>query len=645
MPIETACPHCGKKYRLKDELAGRRATCSSPECRRHFTVPGTSIPAEKARPGAPKKPLEDRSLMEAEALAAALFGDDPNAGKAAAAEQTVEVVCSMCDHKWAEPASKVGKNVICPECKHRQKIVERKVVKADWRDPNADRPGGARGPELPEELKAQRTTQAQFESLKQAGAIADDVEPVPLIAKLKWFALGLAALIVLAVGAWVYFDRRQDGKENTYMAEAVKEVGEFKDDGPMAKGQPALCRALLLIAAGEYAARSDSKEKRKEAIGHFGQARDELQKAPKSPERDLLIGELALAMLALGGDEDQVAKEQRIRWSQQDHQTKRDKIQGDFGYVQQHLLRVLNLLKAEFKPDDLDLRLSIARRLARELTKLGQFDLLQEILMQAFTEGEIPEATAQVALESLAAGAPVEKVQPIAESLKATIGAGGNFAPTPISAQVLWQKLGIAGAPSLVGPPGAGELTRYSRLAAVGSSIQQKNASEALALATRPGQLDDRLFALAMIAEQSSEPMGAVDAAIDIASKERAAFGKTSPQFAILRLVQAAARAGQSDKVDKLAELLADDGLRAWAKADALRLKLAANPKQKAGATQLDRPDDASKMRVSAGLAALAVARHNSDRGAAKEYETWGAGRLRGFGLAGLALGLQDNKR
>ena len=35
----------------------------------------------------------------------------------------------------------------------------------------------------------------------------------------------------------------------------------------------------------------------------------------------------------------------------------------------------------------------------------------------------------------------------------------------------------------------------------------------------------------------------------------------------------------------------------------------------------------------------------NADRGAAKEYEMWGGGRLRGFGLAGLALGLQDNKR
>ena len=201
MPIETACPHCAKKYRLKDELAGRRATCSNPDCRQHFTVPGSSAPAEKARPAAPKKPLEDRSHLEAEALAAALFGDDPTAGTGAVAEQTVEVVCGMCDHKWAEAASKVGKNVICPECKHRQKIVERKIVKADWRDPHADRPGGARGPELPEELKAQRATQAHFESLKQAGAVADDLEPVPLTAKLKWVALGIAGVVVLALGA------------------------------------------------------------------------------------------------------------------------------------------------------------------------------------------------------------------------------------------------------------------------------------------------------------------------------------------------------------------------------------------------------------------------------------------------------------
>ena len=634
MPIETSCPHCGKKYRLKDELAGRRATCSNADCRQPFNVP--------------KPKVEDRSLIEAEALAATMFGEDPNAP--AVAEQQVEVVCLMCDFKWNEPSSKIGKNVICPDCKHRQKIPERKIKKADWRDPNADKPGGARGPELPEDLKAQQTRQVQFESLKDAGAVADDVEPRSLMAKLKFGLAGAAVLVaVAALGLW-YFNSRREGKENQYMAEALKEIPEYKDDGPMAKGQAALCRALLLIAAGEYSARSDDKAKFKDAVGQFNSARDELQKAPKSPERDLLVGELAVALLALGGDEEQVLKEVKIRWSPQDQQLARAPIGGDLGYVQKQLRQVLSILKNDAKPDDLDLRFAIARRLARELAKVGQSDLLMDILQQAFSDGEYPEASAQVALEALGAGTPPAKVQPVAEMLKSAITApGASFAPTPISAQILWQKLGTAGVPTLVGAPGAGEVTRVARLAAVGSSLSQKSSSEALAMAVRPGTVDDRVLALAMIAEQSGEPQSAVDAAVELANQERAAFTKSTPQYAILRLALVAAKAGQMDKAEVLWNLLGDDGLKAWAKADCQRTKWAANPKQKAEIASTDRPDDPAKLRVSAALLALAVARHNAaENGAgnsAKEYETWGKANLRAFGLAGLSLGLQDSSK
>ena len=60
------------------------------------------------------------------------------------------------------------------------------------------------------------------------------------------------------------------------------------------------------------------------------------------------------------------------------------------------------------------------------------------------------------------------------------------------------------------------------------------------------------------------------------------------------------------------------------------------------------KPADASKLRVGHAWGCLGLARHNAaasgDRGASKEYDTWGKGELRGFGYAGLALGLQDRK-
>ena len=241
------------------------------------------------------------------------------------------------------------------------------------------------------------------------------------------------------------------------------------------------------------------------------------------------------------------------------------------------------------------------------------------------------------------------RTPPRTRSRSAITAPGASFAPTPISAQILWQKLGTAGVPTLVGAPGAGDLTRVARLAAVGSSLSQKNSAEALAMAVRPGTVDDRILALAMVAEQSGEPQAAVDAAVDLANQERAAFTKSIPQYAILRIALTAAKAGQMDKAEVLWNLLGDDALKGWAKADCQRAKWAANPKQKADMPSTDRPDDPAKLRVSTALTALAVARHNAAENgvgnSAKEYETWGKGNLRGFGLAGLALGLQDSSK
>src|SRR5712692_61430 len=44
MAIKTQCPHCERPFTLKDELAGKRVTCSG--CRRVFPVPAvTPVPA------------------------------------------------------------------------------------------------------------------------------------------------------------------------------------------------------------------------------------------------------------------------------------------------------------------------------------------------------------------------------------------------------------------------------------------------------------------------------------------------------------------------------------------------------------------------------------------------------------------------
>src|SRR5262249_50424791 len=58
MPIDAQCSHCRKKYRLKDEFAGR--SVKGADCQKSFVVPGgarAKSPAAKApAPAAPRPP-------------------------------------------------------------------------------------------------------------------------------------------------------------------------------------------------------------------------------------------------------------------------------------------------------------------------------------------------------------------------------------------------------------------------------------------------------------------------------------------------------------------------------------------------------------------------------------------------------------
>src|SRR6185436_14726352 len=102
MAILFDCPHCKEPYKLKDELAGRKATCKNPDCRKQITIP---IPP---------------SQEELEAAALSVLADETQKQKeqekeaVAPAEKGIAVTCSYCGHNWTEPMSKAGKNTLCP---------------------------------------------------------------------------------------------------------------------------------------------------------------------------------------------------------------------------------------------------------------------------------------------------------------------------------------------------------------------------------------------------------------------------------------------------------------------------------------------------------------------------------------------------
>jgi hypothetical protein len=485
MPIDTRCPHCQKAYRLKDEFLGRKVKCPNPECQKPFAVEPLPVEAApKPKPAAPKK-----SAAELEAEAAALLNDAPPPN-AAADTRTVAMLCASCDHKWEVPFDKKGKNVICPECKFTQKVPDKKEKKIDWRDPNADRPSMAKGEEVPEDLKAQMARDVTFGALEKAGAVKDDVEPVPLTVTLQRIAVVLGVVAAVAFGVLYFMQSRQENKEQQFLDDAVAEVEKVTDEG-MAKGQPPLLKAVIMAAAAEHALRNDTPDQRKLALERFGIARQLVEQAPaRTPERDVLLGQFAVLIIKFGGTDEQIGTEVRLRWQPAGRGVGAQLTAG-LGDVQTELKRLLVGLNGS----DLDFRLSVVRRVTAALEKVKHVELLTEILGQGFSAAEMPEAAAHMGLE-LHRGGNAAAAKRAAEQAKALMA--GN--PSP-AAQALCEVTGVAldAKEKLYSVPQSGPLAYFNRVYGVILSAANKDIATATAVATRGGadQTDEKLRALA----------------------------------------------------------------------------------------------------------------------------------------------------
>ena len=638
MPIETQCPHCQKAFRLKDEFLGKKVKCPNPACQTPFVVTALTEKAPKPKPAAaPKKSAADVA-REAEELAATMFGEA--AAPVAEDTRTVDMACASCDHKWTVPFDKRGKFVVCPDCGFRQKVPDKKVEKKiDWRDPNANRPSMAKGEEIPEDLREQMTRNVGGEALVEAGVIVEDVESVPLTVKLQRIAVVLGVVAVVAFGVLYVFQSRREGKEQRFMDDALAEVEKVADDG-FAKGEPPLLKAVLMTAAAEHALRNDLPDQRKLAQDRFGIARQLIETQPRSAEREALLGELAVLVTHFGGTDEQVGLEIRYRWRPAGRGAGAQLTAG-VADVQTELMRVLVGLKGT----DLDFRLSVLRRVTRELAKVKQVELLTEILGQGFSAAEMPEATGHMGLEVRRAG-DMAGAKALAEQARQLMVTN----PSP-AAQVLCEVAGVTleAKVKLFSVPAAGQLNYYNRMYGATLNAVNNDTAAAVAVATRgtSAQADDKLRALAAVADWSDAPGDAAKAAEPVMTAE--ARGKSNATFQLVRLAVAAAGAGQMETADKFIAGLSDDGLRSWAKAQTIRAKLGASKEQKAELSLVEPTTEKGKIRVGQVWTALVVARHNAaatgDQSAAKEYAGWSEPAFRGCGLAGLALGIQDRKR
>ena len=174
MPISMKCPHCERAFKLKDELAGKRVTCS--KCRKMYSVP-TARPEVAAVPSsAVATPAADP-----ESLALSVLGEEtapkPEAVVAADAPgETIAYKCQFCDHVNHFEVRMEGKNAPCAGVPRILKVPMRiKENAKDWRTVAAkptlarqdtDQPEGAWG--------AAHAQAVSVEALKEAAAAADD---------------------------------------------------------------------------------------------------------------------------------------------------------------------------------------------------------------------------------------------------------------------------------------------------------------------------------------------------------------------------------------------------------------------------------------------------------------------------------------
>lgn len=629
MAIEFNCPHCQHQYRLKDDLAGKTATCKG--CRQKITIPQPITIPDDA-------PAMDAAA--AEALAAAAFADEPVKAEQDAASKVIDVECQHCNHKWTEPLARAGKNTLCPnpECRQRVKIPEpKKEDLLDWRQVRT------KGPSLAKDNQPQKLEGVQDAAdVKQVSDqtvrehfLEDDTEPRPLKQKIMFAVLALGLVASLALGAMYLTRTRTTNKEDKLMAETVEEFTKSTDALP--KEEVPVFWGLLHMAAGEHALRHDTAPKFKEAMDQFAKAREALRPPPHTPERNAAVADLAVAILVLGGTEEQAREQIRLRWMPDANLRVRPNER--VFTVFEELNKTLDLVQSA----DLEYRTHLARRLTRELLKRGQVAMAVELVPRAlFSATEQPEGKAIVALELYRADKSSDQARKIAEELAARGPELAKIVPAPASAQTLLLalKMDKTAAPAT--------MLDTTRVAFVGFHMLEDRGPEALKLA-QGGKPEVQVRCLALCADWAADPGPALDAASGVVAASAGKKDVPISPSSVLRLAQIATAAGRHEQAKQFAEKITDAGMQAWIKGDAVRGRLVAAPKEKADESWAELPDDVKKYRAGHALGRMWIARRNTelsgDRAAeAKTVSAWPA-PFSSFGKAGVALGLQDREK
>jgi hypothetical protein len=568
-------------------------------------------------------PVSQAHHDDVEAMAREAFAEEPVAA-APVETKTIEFKCPMCDELVKVTADLAGKQTPCPECRRIVKVpLPTKRDPTDWRKVEKRGPSGAKQnleAAAPEGTWGSSTAAGvSRDTLLETGAIVEEEDPDAKRRRhmrLTMAGIVVVALLMCAIGVYSYTTR---GKADKYLERALESAkGESK--------LPPEQVAAVHWGAAEYQSRSGQPDAAQKANEEFGQARGALGKAT-SLERDVMLGELALAQIDLGGEKPQADKGQALEWSK----------------TLEAVRQTLEQIKTP------EARVEAVRQVTRKLAAAGQARAAQSLAGRLGGSGQDANELIAVAALELLRGGNKKEGTALADSI-ATASASKDKTPPPPSPSVV--ALAVLLGRDEPKPRASGKkdeekineddvdnivLGRAEGLARRGDS----GAARQLLGQARPAIRLRGLIALAAVAaEGGSGDTADLNAALDLAEGELK--GHVESPWLLFRLAQLAVKAGQADRAMQVAGQIPDAGLKAQAQLAAVRAQLS-GMKEKA--------DDALAGSVAektgaAALARLAVARHNMarDSGTAKTVESWNDAD-RAAGLAGVALGMQDKRK
>lgn len=604
MPIPFTCPHCHKRVKAPDQLAGQSGLC--PGCKKAITIPKPSAALFD------KPPAHE----DVEAAAAAALADEPKKEELVQAK-TIDFACPFCDEQLHLSVELAGKRSPCPECRRIIKVPELvKTEPVDWRRIDARGPSGARKPEEPAPEGAWGTATSARAVSKQALVEAEVLPPqrVPWTRRQKIGRglLAVAGLAVIAAGVLGFQSWRTSSREKAAIKLVLEFVGGEGKSKTSREGVASLHGSLAtyyLRTAGGDAAK-EARDQFQKALSAVGQPAGN----EADSERDAVLADLAVAEAELGGPEADVTKGQKQKWS-------------DVTKLMGATLRAMRAGEA---------RREGLRQVTRRLIDRGAAEQALSLAAQAGSGGDDPSGEAA----ELAGLVGLEMYQANQQTLAQR--ALKQAVPSPQEAAgVQGSKPSVVALALVLGQPDAAAGKGDEEDVAIGQALglalkgQWDAARKAAGTPASGGGRFRALIALASVA-----PAGeSTDAEAALRLAEGELRGRRELAWDMLRLTNLALQAGMDpQKLEGLTAAIIDLPLRGRAQLAILKSRLT----QTRGLADESLTNAVEEKSLSRSLAREMLARHNArqDRSTIKTVADWPE-PLNVFGSMGAALGLQ----